>query len=88
MVLTDDADFTARRFDNFLWETFTRANPATDVLGLDAATHRKHYGCRGAVVIDARLKPHMAPPLLEDPAVTRRVDAMCARGGALHGVVE
>ncbi len=87
VVLTDDADFTARRFDNFLWETFTRANPATDVLGLDASTHRKHYGCRGALVIDARLKPHMAPPLVEDPAVTRAVDALCARGGALHGVV-
>ncbi len=34
-----------------------------------------------------RLKPHMAPPLVEDPTVSKRVDAMCARGGALHGVV-
>jgi 4-hydroxy-3-polyprenylbenzoate decarboxylase len=87
IVLTDDADFTARRFDNFLWETFTRANPATDTLGLQFFTHRKHFGCRGPLVLDARLKPHMAPPLVEDPAVTRRVEEMCARGGALAGIV-
>jgi 4-hydroxy-3-polyprenylbenzoate decarboxylase len=37
-------------------------------------------------VIDARLKPHMAPPLEEDPAVTKRVDALFARGGPLHGI--
>ena len=29
----------------------------------------------------------MAPPLLEDPAVTRRVDELCASGGALHGLL-
>jgi 4-hydroxy-3-polyprenylbenzoate decarboxylase len=88
VVLTDDADFTADRFANFLWEAFTRANPATDVLGVGGETHRKHYGCAGPLVLDARLKPHMAPPLLEDPAVTRRVDELCARGGPLHGVVK
>ena len=87
IVLVDDAAFTARTFNNFLWATFTRANPAADILGLHAFTHRKHFGCHGSLVIDARLKPHMAPPLVEDPTVSKRVDAMCARGGALHGIV-
>ena len=29
---------------------------------------RKHWGCHGPLVIDARLKPHMAPPLEPDAA--------------------
>ena len=30
----------------------------------------------GSLVIDARTKPHHAPPLVEDPQVSRRVDAL------------
>jgi len=87
IVMVDDAEFTAARFDNFLWETFTRVNPATDTFGVGASTHRKHFGCRGPLIFDARFKPHMAPPLVEDPAVTKRVDAMIVRGGPLHGIL-
>jgi 4-hydroxy-3-polyprenylbenzoate decarboxylase len=87
IVLVDDSDFTARTFNNFLWVTFTRSNPAADVHGIGAFTLQKHWGCHGALVIDARLKPHHAPPLIEDPAVTRRVDALAARGGPLHGLI-
>jgi 4-hydroxy-3-polyprenylbenzoate decarboxylase len=47
----------------------------------------KHWGCRGPLIIDARLKPHHAPPLVEDPEITRRVDALAARGGPLHGII-
>jgi 4-hydroxy-3-polyprenylbenzoate decarboxylase len=50
---------------------------------VDALTHHKHWGCRGPLVIDARIKPHHAPPLVEDPEVTRQVDALAARGGPL-----
>ena len=87
VVLVNDAEFTAARFDNFLWETFTRTNPATDTNGVQSFTHRKHFGCRGPLIFDARFKPHMAPPLVEDPAVTKRVDAMIVRGGPLHGIL-
>jgi 4-hydroxy-3-polyprenylbenzoate decarboxylase len=38
-------------------------------------------------VIDARAKPHHAPPLVEDPAVTKRVDRLAERGGPLHGII-
>ena len=53
----------------------SRSNPATDVGGIAAATVHKHWGCRGSLVIDARTKPQHAPPLVEDPAIVRRVDA-------------
>jgi len=86
IVLVDDSEFTARTLNNFLWVTFTRSNPAADITGIEAFIEQKHWGCRGALVIDARIKPHHAPPLVEDPEVTRRVDALAAPGGPLHGV--
>jgi 4-hydroxy-3-polyprenylbenzoate decarboxylase len=87
VVLVDDSDFTARSLNNFLWVTFTRSNPAADIAGVGSFTRQKHWGCAGALVIDARIKPHHAPPLVEDPQVTRRVDALGAPGGPLHGII-
>ena len=87
VVVVDDSDFAAGSLDNFLWTTFTRSDPASDVYGIEPFVADKHWGCGGSLVIDARAKPHHAPALLEDPAVTRRVDALAAPGGALHGVI-
>jgi 4-hydroxy-3-polyprenylbenzoate decarboxylase len=87
IVLVDDSEFTARTLRNFLWVTFTRSNPAADILGIGAVTEAKHWGCTGALVIDARMKAHHAPPLEEDPAVSRRVDALAAPGGPLQGII-
>ncbi len=86
IVIVDDADFAAASLENLLWITFTRSNPAADVHGVDAEIRAKHWGCRGPLVIDARLKPHHAPPVEEDPAVTSRVDALCTKGGPLAGL--
>ena len=83
ITLVDDSEFAARSLNNWLWVTFTRSNPAADLDGIDSDVVDKHGGCRGAVVIDARLKPHHAPPLVEDPQVTAKVDARAARGGTL-----
>ena len=87
IILADDAEFAARSLDDFLWVTFTRSNPAADVHGVNAFTEDKHWGCFGPLIIDARLKPHHAPPLEEDPAVTRRVEALATNGGPLQGVI-
>ena len=87
VVVVDDAEFTARTLANFLWVTFTRSNPAADVHGIESFIDQKHWGCRGSLVIDARSKPHHAPPLVEDKEVSRRVDALAARGGPLHGII-
>jgi 4-hydroxy-3-polyprenylbenzoate decarboxylase len=88
IVLVDSAPFVTQSPNNFLWVTFTRSNPAADVLGVRRFVRQKHFGCGGPLVIDARLKPHMAPPLEEDPAVTRRVNELAARGGPLYGVID
>jgi 4-hydroxy-3-polyprenylbenzoate decarboxylase len=86
IVLCDDAAFTAASLINFLWVTFTRSNPSHDVYGVGASTMNKHWGCRGPLIIDARIKPFHAPPVEDDPAIVRRVDALAAAGGPLHGL--
>ncbi len=87
IVVVDDSEFAARTLDNFLWTTFTRSNPASDVYGIESFIAQKHWGCFGSLVIDARSKPHHAPPLIEDPEITRRVDALASTGGPLHGII-
>jgi 4-hydroxy-3-polyprenylbenzoate decarboxylase len=87
VILVDDSQFVSRPLNNFLWTTFTRSNPAADVHGIGAFVREKHWGCRGSLIIDARLKPHHAPPLIEDPAVTKSVDQLAAPGGPLHGII-
>ncbi|MCG8652922.1 MAG: UbiD family decarboxylase [Pirellulales bacterium] len=83
ITLVDDSDFAARHLNHWLWVAFTRSNPAVDIEGIESGTVNKHWGCRGSLVIDARIKPHHAPPLVEDPQVSRKVDARAARGGPL-----
>ena len=88
VVIVDDSSFAARSLENFLWVTFTRSDPAADVHGIGQFCEQKHWGCRGSLVIDARIKPNHAPPLVEDPQITRRVDQLAAPGGPLHGILD
>jgi 4-hydroxy-3-polyprenylbenzoate decarboxylase len=87
LVLVDDAEFTARTLANFLWVVFTRSDPAADIHGVGVTIRNKHWGCSGPLVIDARRKPHHAPPLLDDPETERLVDVLGAPGGPLHGII-
>jgi 4-hydroxy-3-polyprenylbenzoate decarboxylase len=87
IVVVDDSEFTAKSWENFLWVTFTRSDPATDIYGVGAFAHCKHWGCRGSLIIDARLKTYHAPPLEDDPEVEKRVDGLGAPGGPLHGII-
>lgn len=83
VTLVDDSQFCASSISNWLWVTFTRSNPAVDIDGVDSSIKNKHWGCRGSLLIDARIKPQHAPPLVEDPATIKKVDARAARGGPL-----
>ncbi|MBI1227202.1 MAG: UbiD family decarboxylase [Bacteroidetes bacterium] len=74
ILLVDDSGFTAATLNNFLWVGFTRANPSHDIHGIQAFVENKHWGCRGGLVFDARIKPHHAPVLVPDDAVRERVD--------------
>jgi len=87
IVVVDDSGFATRSLNNFLWTTFTKSNPATDIHGIDSFLRDKHWGCMGSLVIDARAKPHHAPPLVEDPKITERVNALAGPGKPLHGII-
>ncbi len=87
IVVADDSEFTVSSWENFLWITFTRSDPATDIYGVKPFTHCKHWGCRGSLIIDARLKTYNASPLEDDPEIEKRVDEMGGPGGPLHGIV-
>jgi 4-hydroxy-3-polyprenylbenzoate decarboxylase len=86
VAVVDDSAF-AQSLDNWIWVTFTRSNPAADIYGGGSFSADKHWGCDGPLIIDARTKPHHAPALEEDPAIAKRVEALAARGGPLHGIV-
>lgn len=86
IVLADDAEFAAASLRNFLWLTFTRSNPSHDIHGVGSFVEHKHWGCRKSLVIDARLKSHHAPPLMEEPGVAKTVDSLAAKGKSLHGI--
>lgn len=85
IVWCDDAAFTAASLRNFLWVTFTRSNPSHDIHGIASFTENKHWGCKGPLVIDARIKPHHAPVLETDASVERKIDRLFAKGGSLYG---
>jgi 4-hydroxy-3-polyprenylbenzoate decarboxylase len=87
MVLCDDAGFTAQNINNLVWVTFTRSNPSHDIYGVNSFIDHKHWGCRGSLIIDARIKPHHAPVLEKDPTVEKLVDKMGEKGGSLYGVI-
>jgi len=85
IILADDAAFVAASLKNFLWVSFTRCNPSHDIYGINESVVNKHWGCTGPLLIDARIKPHHAPPVEKDPAVEKKIDRFFKKGGSLHG---
>ncbi len=74
IIVCDDAGFTAQTINNFVWVAFTRCNPSHDIHGIAAFTENKHWGCKGPIILDARIKPHHAPILEKEADVEKRVD--------------
>jgi 4-hydroxy-3-polyprenylbenzoate decarboxylase len=87
IVLCDDATFTAANLNNYLWVTYTRCNPSHDIHGIDAFIMHKHWGCNGPLIIDARIKPHHAPPVIKDPSIEKKIDRLFEKGGSLYGIL-
>lgn len=82
LILCDDSLFMSETLSNFLWATFTRSNPSHDIYGVNSTVENKHWACDN-VIIDARVKPHQAPPLIPDPAVERNIERLFAEGASL-----
>ena len=87
LVICDDAAFVSETIRNFLWVTFTRCNPSHDIYGIESSTINKHWGCKGPLVFDARMKPHHAPPVITDAATEKKIDKLFNKGGSLYSIL-
>ncbi len=87
IIVVDDAVFLSQTLNNFLWVTFTRSNPSHDIHGVDSFTENKHWGCNGPLIIDGRIKPHHAPPLIVDDHTMQSVDKLFSKGGELYNLL-
>ncbi|CAI6039970.1 4-hydroxybenzoate decarboxylase subunit C [Paenibacillus sp. JJ-100] len=85
IIVCDDSSFMSANLSNFLWATFTRSNPSHDMYGVNSGYHHKHWGC-DQLIIDARVKPHQAPPLIPDPSVEKRIERFFAKGASLESI--
>lgn len=86
IIVCDNSDFVAATLNNFVWVSFTRCNPSHDIYCIGAFTRFKHWGCEGPMVIDARIKPHHAPPLEKDAATEEKIERLFKPGGSLSGI--
>ena len=74
LVLTDDAERATRSPQNFLWTTFTRFDPATDIHASRTEALRGHLAQHPPLLIDARMKPSYPEELFCDEATADLVD--------------
>jgi UbiD family decarboxylase len=92
IVLSDEPERAARSSVNFLWTTFTRFEPASDVHAAATRVVRHHLVYEAPIVIDARLKPGFPKELSCDPytsaTVTRRWREYFPSGGVEMGDAE
>ena len=86
IIICDDAEFVSATLQNYLWVTFTRCNPSHDIYGIDSFIENKHWGCRGSLLIDARIKPHHAPAVEKDMLIEKRINRLFDKGGSLYGI--
>jgi UbiD family decarboxylase len=73
IVLSDEPRRTVASEMNFLWTTFTRFDPASDLVAAGVDIARNHIAYRPPVVIDARVRPGFPAELSCDEAVAARV---------------
>jgi 4-hydroxybenzoate decarboxylase subunit C len=73
VVLHDDAN-VARSSADFLWATWTRFEPASDIHAAATTVRRHHLSYQPPVVIDARMKPGYPDELVVRPDISELVD--------------
>ena len=73
IVLHDDAG-VARSSPDFLWATWTRFEPASDIYAAQTTVQRHHLVYKPPIVIDARTKPGFPDELIVRDDIAQRVD--------------
>jgi 4-hydroxybenzoate decarboxylase subunit C len=73
VILHDDAS-VAHSAADFLWATWTRFEPASDIYAAETSVRRHHISYSAPVVIDARMKPGYPAELIVRPDIAELVD--------------
>jgi UbiD family decarboxylase len=73
IVLHDDAS-VARSSPDFLWATWTRFEPASDIYAARSTVQRHHLVYKAPIVIDARTKPGFPDELIVRDDIAHLVD--------------
>ena len=73
VILHDDAD-VARSSSDFLWSTWTRFEPASDIYAAETNVVRHHLVYKPPIVIDARKKPSLPDELIVRDDIKKLVD--------------
>jgi len=86
-IIIYDAGFTFSKekiMNDYLWLTYTRSNPSHDIYGVNEAQVFKHWGCDPPMIVDARIKPHHAPVLIEDEKTSEKIKRFFVNGASLE----
>jgi hypothetical protein len=73
VILSDDAEETAKDDRSFLWRVFTRFEPGADLHSAKRIV-RNHIAFSPPIVVDARMKPWMPGVVEADPETLALVD--------------
>lgn len=74
VVIHDDAVF-AKSAEKFLWATWTRFNPATDIYAKTVTLKHNQVSYESPIIIDARMKPWYPDEVEAHPDIIRLVDS-------------
>lgn len=73
VILNDDAS-VAKSSADFLWATWTRFEPASDIYAANTKIQRHHLSYTGPIAIDARMKPGFPDELVVRDDISALVD--------------
>jgi 4-hydroxybenzoate decarboxylase subunit C len=74
LVVLHDKAIVAKSAADFLWATWTRFEPASDIYAAETTVHRHHLVYKAPIVIDARTKPGFPDELIVRPDIAELVD--------------
>lgn len=81
VFLLDDARSAIINPQEFIWQVFTRFEPAADIHARETQTTRFHVALKPPVVIDCRLKPWYPKVLESDPAALENLKPVFKKYG-------
>lgn len=73
VVMHDNTD-PAKSVADFLWSTWTRFDPASDIYASETTVERHHLVYKAPIVIDARMKPGFPDELIVREDISQLVD--------------